>query len=77
VDKLAPVSFEKQIVHHYSLFDSIHPNIHNVYRKCRSKKAPAPHLWTNFLGEHIWLLQKLIWFRGCYSGIVNSESWER
>jgi hypothetical protein len=29
VDEFVPVSFEKKI-HYYSLFDSIHTNIHNV-----------------------------------------------
>jgi hypothetical protein len=35
----APMSFEKEIFHHRSSFDSIYPNIHNVYIKCSSRKV--------------------------------------
>jgi hypothetical protein len=30
VDEFALMSFEKEIFQHYSLFDSIHPNIHKI-----------------------------------------------
>jgi hypothetical protein len=30
VDGFAPVSFEKEIVHNYPLFDSIHSNIQKI-----------------------------------------------
>jgi hypothetical protein len=32
------------------------------YLKCRSTRPQCQTLWTDFLAEHIWLIQKLIWF---------------
>jgi hypothetical protein len=42
------VSFEKEIFHYHSLFCSIHPNIHNIYIKCRSKRSSAPDPMDRF-----------------------------
>jgi hypothetical protein len=81
VDEFAPMSLVKEIFHNHSLFDSIYQNIHRgPSRKSQISINKCPRrqtLWTYFLAEHIWLIQKLIKFWGCYSAIDNSQSWER
>jgi hypothetical protein len=78
VDEFAPVSFEKEIFHHHSLFDSIHPIMHDllwrIYQISIKKDPQRQILWTNLLTGHIWLIQELIWFREYYSTIDNSQS---
>jgi hypothetical protein len=78
VDEFAPVSFETDIFHHHSLFDSIHLNIqsllYRIYPMPINKYPQCQTLWTDFFTEHIWLIQKLIKFRGCVSAIHNSQS---
>jgi hypothetical protein len=65
VDEFAPMSFEKEIFHHYALFDSIHSNIHN---------GSSPIYWMRIKNalsvrpsRQILSLNTCDWFRNWFS----------
>jgi hypothetical protein len=64
VDEFALLSFEKEIFRYHSLFDSIHPYVHNIssrmYQMPIKKGSQRQTLWTDLLAEHRWSIQKLI-----------------
>jgi hypothetical protein len=65
-----PVSFEKEIFHHHSLFDSIHPNLDNVYLKCWSKNVLSARPYGQIFSLNIY-----DWFRNWFRFEVVSRIW--
>jgi hypothetical protein len=71
VDEFAPMSFEKKIFHHHSLFDSIHPNIQNMpYRIYQMPKKTV--LSARPYGQ-IFSLNTYDWFKNWFSfeGVIR------